>query len=132
MTFLALLCLLVGGVSSPIVSPSAKGKKGSSCKNPYKTRGVNGEYFDDRGVVTVTTKEKKITGKRDPYEIWHQYFTVKPRKGYAICKVMAKMLDRTKQYFKFPPAGGTKVLVWRENTDDTAVSSATVWSRDQR
>lgn len=98
---IAIACLLIGAAMTPIVSPSAKSGKGSSCKQPYRTTGQNGEYNGDRGKVKVRTREEFVAKF-----VTRVIVDVKPTSGHRVCKVQFVLTDKRKLSKKFPPLGG--------------------------
>lgn len=106
MTFLALVCLVVGAALTPIVSSQAgskKGKKGSSCQNPYRTIIADGSHTGDLGVVRSSIKIRYLSSSVSEVTL-----TVKPRPGFRICKVFLKHSGKSKTAVSFPSQGGTK------------------------
>ena len=99
---IAIVCLLVGAAMTPIISPSAKSGKGSSCSNPYKTIKSGGVYTGDLGVVRVKQRIKFFTLYKSEVTL-----SVKPRPGFRICEVFLKHSGKSRTRIKFPPTGGT-------------------------
>ena len=121
---IAIVCLFVGAAVTPIVSPSAKSGKGSSCKNPYTTTGINGEIWRDR-VVKIRYREKKI-----PKYIRKKYLRVTPDSGIRICKVRINLVSGEKVFLRFPSRGG--IRIWSEDSskgEAKPVDTVTVFSR---
>lgn len=122
--FIAVFCLLLGGMLTPIISSSAKSGKGSSCSNPYTTTGINGEIWRDR-VVKIRYRENKIS-----QYVWKKYLRVTPDAGIFICRVRINLISGRKVYKKFPVRGGTRT--WTEDSSKgqaKPVDTVTVFSR---
>lgn len=122
--FIAVFCLLLGGMLTPIISSSAKSGKGSSCSNPYKTTGANGEQWGDRSVVRTTLKEKALK----PF-VFERKLTVRPSSGIRVCRVTFKMSNGRKVNVKISPQGGTKMWVINARKSSASVYSVTVLSK---
>lgn len=99
--FISVFCLLLGGMLTPIISSTANSGKGSSCKNPYRTTGQNGEYNGDRGKVKVRTRGEFVAKF-----VRRVIIDVKPTSGHRICKVQFVLTDKRKLSKKFPSLGG--------------------------
>lgn len=113
---IAIACLLIGAAMTPIVSPSAKSGKGSSCKNPYRTIKSGGVYTGDLGVVRVKQRIKSITFYKSEVTL-----TVKPRPGFRVCRVFLKHSGKSRTSIKFPPSGGTRK--WSQDTSSGPVKN---------
>lgn len=109
--FIAVICLLLGAALTPIVSPSANSGKGSSCSNPYKTAGANGEQFGDKGVVRSTIREVTLRDR-----VYRTIIRVVPTSGHRICRVTIRTNNGVRTV-SIPPNGGEKSWVTDESRE---------------
>lgn len=121
--FIAVFCLLLGGMLTPIISPSAKSGRGSSCKNPYRTSGVNGSEGGNE-VVRINFREKNL----DRPGYFRFTLKVTPKRNIRLCRAKITLQNRTFLYKDLPSRGGVKV--WEMDTSDgRGIRIITVYSR---
>ena len=120
---IAIVCLLVGPAVTPIVSPSAKSGRGSSCKNPFRTSGVNGSEGGNE-VVRIKFREKSL----DKPGFFRFTLTVLPKKNIRLCRGKVILLNKQVMYIRLPARGGVKV--WEMDTSNgRGIHIITVYSK---
>lgn len=120
---IAIACLLIGAALTPIVSPSAKSGRGSSCKQPYRTSGVNGSEGGNE-VVRIKFREKNL----DKPGYFRFTLTVLPKKNIRLCRGKIILQNKQVMYIRLPSRGGVKT--WEMDTSNgRGIRIITVYSR---